>query len=716
MFPRGRLVAWLCLAVWVGAAALLLPLAGKSGEAQSTDLDGLLPRNAETTRALDRARSAFPGSDAPVAVVVYARDTGITAADRAAVEADRAAFGGAGPVVESDDGKAVMVSVPVPGRGAEVGAAVTRIRQAVADGPAGLRTAVTGSAGVEADGDEAGSGVETTLLLVTLGVVAVLLLVTYRSPVLWLVPLVVVALASQVAAAVVYLLSRHAGVTVTENSSTVMLILVFGAGTDYALLLIARYREELRRHRDRYAAMAVAWRRSVPAVLASAATVAVGLLCLLAAESNDVRGIGPVAATGIAVAFAAMTTLLPVLLVLLGRWVFWPVVPRYPAASDAGRAASEAGQAGSEAGQAGSEAGRAGSGVGRAGLWWRLAGAIGRRPRMVWTITTLVLVGLTSGVFALRLGQPADQLFTKEVESVAGLRVIERHFPGGASAPAEVIAAAPRVAEVVAAAATVDGVADVVRGDVSADGRWARVDVVLRHPPDSAAAKATVDRLRRALHALPAADALVGGQTAAALDTERGAARDNRVVMPLILLVVFAVLVLLLRALVAPLLLVASVVLSYAAAMGVVGLVCLAIGYPHVMPTLPMLGFVFLVTLGVDYSIFLMTRAREEATTVGTRDGILSALVVTGGVITSAGVVLAATFSVLLVVPYVTALHLGLVVAVGVLIDTFLVRTLLVPALAIDLGDRVWWPSAPPFQRRRSSAVSADGGRVSATP
>ena len=236
-------------------------------------------------------------------------------------------------------------------------------------------------------------------------------------------------------------------------------------------------------------------------------------------------------------------------------------------------------------------------------------------------------------------------------------------------------------------------VADVTRAGTSADGQWVRIDAVLRHPPDSAAAKATVDRLRTALHAVPAADALVGGQTAAALDTERGAGRDNWVVLPLILLAVFAVLVVLLRALVAPLLLVASVVLSYAAAMGLVGLICQAIGYPHVMPSLPMLGFVFLVTLGVDYTIFLMTRAREEVAKSGNRDGILTALAVTGGVITSAGVVLAATFSALLTVPYVTALHLGLVVAVGVLIDTFLVRTLLVPTLAIDLGDRVWWPA-----------------------
>jgi putative drug exporter of the RND superfamily len=673
---RGRTVAWLSLALWVVAAAVLLPLAGRSADAQSTDMVAQLPQNAETTRAMARARVAFPGSDAPVAVVVYARDGGLTAADRAVVEADRAAFTGLAPdqivgsAIVSADGTAVMVSVPIAGRGERVGAAVKQIRQQLADSPAGLRTAVTGSAGLEADSDEAGSGVETTLLLATVGVVAVLLLVTYRSPVLWLLPLFSVGLASQLGAGVVYLLDSYVGVTVTENSRTVMLILVFGAGTDYALLLIARYREELRRHSDRYAAMAVAWRRSFPAILASAATVAVGLLCLFAAQMNDVRSLGAVAAAGIVVAFAVMTTLLPVLLVLLGRWVFWPFVPRHSPESGADPARQH-------------------------GMWRRLADTIGRRPRRVWTLTTLVLVALTFGVFGLRLGQPADKMFTSEVESVVGLRIVEQHFPGGASAPAEVIAAAPRVDDVVAAASAVDGVADVVRAGVSADGRWVRVNVVLRDPPDSAAAKASVDRLRRVLHAVPGADALVGGQTAASVDIERAASRDNRVVMPLILVVVFAVLVLLLRALVAPLLLAGSVVLSYAAAMGVVGLVCRALGYPDMMPSLPMLGFVFLVTLGVDYTIFLMTRAREEVAKVGNREGILSALTVTGGVITSAGVVLAATFSVLLIVPYVTALHLGLIVAVGVLIDTFLVRTLLVPTLAVDLGDRVWWPARP---------------------
>jgi putative drug exporter of the RND superfamily len=684
---RGRYVAWLSLALWVAAATLLLPLAGQGAEAQSTDAVALLPRNAESTRALARVRTAFPGSDVPVAVVVYARDGGITAADRAAVAADRAAFArlapdhAPGPAVVSDDGTAVMVPVPVAGQGEQVGATVTRIKQELADGPAGLRTAVTGSAGVEADGDEAGSGVETTLLLATVGVVAALLLITYRSPVLWLVPLISVGLASQLAAGVVYLLSEHTGVTVTETGSTVMLILIFGAGTDYALLLIARYREELRRHGDRYAAMAVAWRRSVPAILASAATVAVGLLCLFAARMNDVRSLGAVSATGIVVAFAVMTTLLPVLLVLLGRWVFWPFVPRYSPTSVPDLAREHR-------------------------MWRRLADTIGRRPRMVWMLTTLLLVAASFGVLGLRLGQPTDKMFTTEVSSVTGQRIVERHFPDGASSPAEIIAAAPRADEVVAAAAAVDGVASVERVGVSADGRWVRVDAVLRHPPDSAAAAASVDRLRGALHAVPGADALVGGQTAATQDVERAAARDNRVVLPLILLVVFAVLVLLLRALVAPLVLTASVLLSYAAAMGVVGLVCRAIGYPDIMPSLPMLGFVFLVTLGVDYTIFLMTRAREEVARLGNREGILFALSVTGGVITSAGVVLAATFSVLLVVPYVTALHLGLIVAVGVLIDTFLVRTLLVPTLAVDLGDRVWWPGRP---ARRPGPRSGSG-------
>jgi putative drug exporter of the RND superfamily len=310
-------------------------------------------------------------------------------------------------------------------------------------------------------------------------------------------------------------------------------------------------------------------------------------------------------------------------------------------------------------------------------------------------VTTLVLVALVSGVFGLRFGQPADEMYTRDVGSVVGQRLVEEHYPGGTSAPAQIIAAARSTDEVVAAAVATEGVAAARPAGVSADGRQVRVEAVLDDAPDSAAAKDTVRRLRDAVHAVPGADALVGGQTATTMDVDRAASRDNVVLMPLILIVVFAVLVLLLRALVAPLLLAASVVLSFAAAMGVAGLVLQVIGYPRMAPGLPLWGYLFLVTLGVDYTIFLMTRAREEVSKTGDREGILSALTVTGGVITSAGLVLAATFATLLVLPAVMALHIGLIVAVGVLLDTFIVRTLLVPALAVDIGPRVWWPGRP---------------------
>ncbi len=689
----GRYVAWLGLALWVAAAALLTPLAGKTAEVVSTDPALVLPQNAEVTRALVRERAAFPGTDAPVAVVVYVRDSGITAQDRSAVAADRAAFAAlsraneVGPAIPSGDGKALLLSFPTAGDGPAAAAVVKQVKDRLADTPAGLDVAVTGSAGALADADEAFGGVETTLLLAAAGVVAVLLLVTYRSPVLWIVPLVSVGLASQLAAGVGYLLGRYAGVTVTDADSGIMLVLVFGAGTDYALLLIARYREELRRHADRYAAMAVAWRRSFPAILASAGTVTIGLLCLLAGRMNGVRGLGPVGAAGIVVTLAVTTTLLPALLVILGRWMFWPFVPRYSPATAAGVAPQLTSADWAPLRQAT-----------RHGIWRRLAEAIGRRPRAIWTVTTLVLAALALGVFGLRFGQPADGVYTTEVGSVAGQRLIGEHYPSGTSYPARVSTAAGSADGVVAAAAAVDGVATATRVDASADGRWVRVEAVLDDPPDSAAAKATIDRLRDAVHAVPGADAVVSGQTATTLDIERAARRDNLVLMPLILVVVFAVLVLVLRALVAPLLLAASVVLSYAAAMGVAALVFQAIGYPGIDPTLPLWGYLFLVTLGVDYTIFLMTRAREEVAKAGNRAGVLTALTVTGGVITSAGVVLAATFATLVVLPVVTALHMGLIVSIGVLLDTVVVRTLLVPTLAVDLGPRIWWPGRPARQ------------------
>jgi len=409
--------------------------------------------------------------------------------------------------------------------------------------------------------------------------------------------------------------------------------------------------------------MALAWRRSMPALLASAGTVTLGLLCLLAAQMNDVRGLGPIAAAGIAVTLAVVSTLLPALLVLLGRWVFWPFVPRFGSSSAVKRP-----------------------------LWTTL---VGKHPRAIWALATLVLAALSLGMAGLRSGQPADAVYTVEVGSVTGQRLVADHFPSGAGTPVRVIANASAADQVVAAAGAVDGVASVKSAPASSSFSLVPIEVVLNDNADSPTARATVERLRKAVHAVPGADALVGGQTASEIDIERASARDDAVLMPAILVVVLAVLVLLLRAVVAPLLLAVSVMLSYTAAMGLAGLVFQAIGYPGMQPNLPMWGYIFLVTLGVDYTIFLMTRAREEVARLGHRQGILSGLTVTGGVITSAGVVLAATFGTLALLPVVTAIQIGTIVALGVLLDTFVVRTLLVPALAIDIGPRIWWPHRP---------------------
>jgi RND superfamily putative drug exporter len=459
------------------------------------------------------------------------------------------------------------------------------------------------------------------------------------------------------------------------QSQSILTILVFGVGVDYALLLTARYREELRRHADRHDAMAVALRRSFPALLASAATVALALLCLLAADLPATRGLGPVGAIGVVAALAAMTTLLPAVLVLFGRWLFWPFVPRF-AGGVAGGVADPAGSTGHR-------------------FWRRLAGAVGRRPRAAWLGAAAVLALLTLGIGRLDVGIPAEEMFRDEVGSVTGQRLIGAHYPGGAAEPADLLVAAGAADRAAAAARAVDGVASVGGVTVSADGRWARLPVVLADAPDGRAALATVERLRDAVHAVPGGQALVGGQTAAALDTEAANARDNRVVVPLVLGVVLLILVLLLRAVVAPVMLILSVVLSYAAALGAAGFVLDALGYPRLWDAIPLQAFLFLVALGVDYTIFLMTRAREEVASRGHRAGMLRALTVTGGVITSAGIVLAATFAALCVLPLTPSVQTGVIVAAGVLLDALLVRTVLVPALALDLGERTWWPGRP---------------------
>jgi RND superfamily putative drug exporter len=683
--PAGRRAKFAMLALWIVIAAVMGPLALKLTEVQNNDTLGALPGGAETSRAAERAEAAFPAPDALVAVAVYARETGLTEADRAKVTADRAAFAGYAqggvvpPESPSENGKALLLSFPLAGSADDQAEEVGEIKDRLAaDTPAGLRTALTGSAGAQDDVFDAFGGMDTTLLLATAAAVALLLLLSYRSPVLWLVPLITAGVASQLASAVVYLVAKYGGLTVDFQSQNILTVLVLGVGVDYALLLIARYREELRRHQDRHQAMAVALRRSLPAICASAATVAAGLLCLLAAQLPSTRGLGPVGAIGIAATLIAMTTLLPAVLVLLGRWVFWPFVPRY-------------------------SADRAGHDIAEDhGVWARMARAVGRRPRTIWIGTAVALVALTLGIGNLSIGLPGDEFFTKEVGSVTGQRMIETHYAGGTIAPTDILATAGTATAVTAAARTVDGLAEVAEPERSADGRWVRIRTILAADPTSDAAIDTVSRLREAVHAVPAADALVGGDTAYELDTERTTNRDNRVVMPLILAVVFLILVALLRALVAPLLLMISVIVSYGAALGAAGFILDAIGHPRLWNALPLQTFLFLVALGVDYTIFLMTRAREESAQLGHRQGVLHALTVTGGVITSAGVVLAATFAALSVLPLVPSLQTGVIVSVGVLIDTFLVRSLLIPALSLHIGRNTWWPgrlARPPAQQ-----------------
>ncbi len=695
--PAHRMTKWVTIGLWLVLAVLVFPLAAKLADVENNEATSWLPASAETTQAVQRAEGQFPATDQLVAVVAYENPAGLTDADRAKVDADRSAFlalaqgNQVAPATVSDDGRALLLAFPLGGDEDAQEAAVTTIRDTIGrDRPAGLAAALTGSAGALADFTDAFDGLDSTLILVTAGVVAVILLITYRSPVLWLVPLISVGIADQTAAGAVYLLAKHAGLTVNGQSQGILTVLVFGAGTDYALLLIARYREELHRHRDRHDAMRVALRASFPALLASAGTVAAGMLCLLAAQLNSIRSLGPVCAVGIACGFLAMTTLLPALLVICGRWLFWPFVPRYSAEA-ASHDVTE-----------------------QHGIWGRVARLVGRRPAPIWITTAVLLGALCLGLTQLQTGLTNADQYTRKVGSVTGQEMIARHFAQGAALPADIYARTGSADAVAAVAGAVPGVSAVGAAETSVDGQWVRLPAVLADPPDSRAAEQTIIRLRTAVHAVPDAQALVGGQTASQLDINMAARHDNRVTMPLILLVVLAVLILLLRSLVAPLLLAASVVLSFGAALGTGTLIFHAIGHPRIDQGMPLLCFLFLVALGVDYTIFLMSRAREETARVGTRFGLTKALAVTGGVITSAGIVLAATFSVLIVLPLTGFLQMGLVVAVGVLMDTLLVRTLLVPALGISVGRRLWWPGR--LASRPEPPVQAAGDRPADSP
>jgi putative drug exporter of the RND superfamily len=682
-WPCGRRTKYAVVAFWLIVLALTGGLAGKLQGAERNDASAYLPASAESTQELN-LQAKFTSPNLNPAVVVYTRASGITRADLRKAEADARRFaalpavGGrvVGPI-RSRDHKALETILGADlGYNANISGFISGLNTTAAAGDPGLAVHVTGPAANAADEIKIFKGIDTTLLFATLAVVIGLLLLTYRSPVLWLLPIMSAGVALTVAEAVIYLLTKH-GLTVNGQSAGILVVLVLGAGTDYALLLIARYREELRRHSNRHQAMAVALRRAGPAIIASGMTVVIGMLCLLAAESNDISGLGPVAAIGIAVGLIAMITLLPALLVIVGRWIFWPARPRYGSAEPTA-----------------------------SGLWARAGQAISRRPRLVWAVTAVLLGCAALGMIGFKVGSlTTAQSFRGTPPSVAGEQVLARHFPAGAGEPVAVIGNASAAPELRHAIATTPGIAAVSR-PATKDG-LVYLQGTLTSQPVSQAAFATVEQVRDAVHRIPGADAKVGGGTAVTMDVESYAARDRDVIIPIVLLVVMIILGLLLRAVVAPVVLIGTVILSFAAALGLSALAFRHLfGFAGEDTSVPLFIFVFLVALGIDYNIFLMTRVREEALRSGTRSGAITGLAATGGVITSAGAVLAGTFAMLGTLSLVIFTEIGVAVAVGVLLDTIIVRSVLVTALTLDIGRWMWWPSR--LARRPAGETAAD--------
>jgi RND superfamily putative drug exporter len=682
----GRRSKLVVLGVWLAALVALGPLIGQFESKQRNEPSSFLPQDAESVRALELS-DRFPSAEGVAAISVFSRDGGLTAEDREAIAQARAELAASppegvqsvSPPRYSADGEAAVVVAQIVAAGDEevLIDAVGSIRDTVsAVAVGGLQARVTGPAGYSADASKAFEGINSTLLFTTAALVFVLLVFIYRSPVFWILPLLAVFFAEALVRGLGSLLV-DAGLVVNGQTGGILLVLVFGAGTDYALLLTARYREELHRHEDTHDAMRIAVRQAGPGILASAGTVVAALLCLSFASVSSIAGLGPVGAMGVAVAAAAMLTVLPALLLIGGRRAFWPFVPRYE-------------------GPAGPENGT----VWRRGFWGRLGAWIERRHRRVWVVTTLALLAVALGTLGLDTRLTTANSFRGDVESVEGQRLLERSFPAGASAPTTVIVTdLTRLDGVLAAAEAAPEVADV--GPVETGPPGAVFTVTLNEDPFSQEGFALVEPLREQLRAAGGDAVLVGGATAEEQDLRAAVRSDTLLLVPLVLLVVFAILVLLLRALLGPLMLIATVVLSFFAALGLSLVVFeLFADFPGEDPSYPLFAFIFLVALGIDYNIFLMARVREEAQSLPTREAMLKGLAVTGGVITSAGIVLAGTFSVLAILPLVALTQIGITVALGVLLDTFVVRSILVPALTFSLGERTWWPST---LSRRSS-------------
>ncbi|KUN28888.1 hypothetical protein AQJ23_08180 [Streptomyces antibioticus] len=677
---------WVLLGLWIAVLAIASPFASKLADVQHDRAVDYLPGSADSTQVAT-IQDRLPGGEATEMVVVYHRDSGLTAADKATAAAQIDRIAGAHQLtgrpqgVPSEDGTTLMypVASTEPGTDEKARDALVNDVRDIAHDDGGMSVDVGGPGALQTDAAEVYNALGGPLLYTTAGVVALLLILIYRSPVLWLVPLAVAGLADYLSMGVAYGVHQAFGTAVTGASSGIMTILVFGAGTDYALLLVSRYREELRRFERPYDAMAAALKGCGPAVLASSGTVAAGLLCLLAADLNSSRGMGPLGTVGILCALAAMLTLLPAVLVLLGRRVFWPLVPRYGSTPKARRS-----------------------------LFAAMGSSAERRPLAVLASGAVLLGALALGTLNLPGALKQEDSFTTKPDAVAAMETLAKAYPEQGTQPLTVLAPTGKADAVLGEVRGTRGVASAERGR-SGDG-WTEISVATTSAPQSAGETATIEALRDRLD-----DSLVGGASAQQLDLADTNARDRMIVVPLVLVSVLLILIALLRSVVAPLILVGAVVAVWGAALGIGGLVFGPVfGFEGTDPGLGLLSFVFLVALGVDYGIFLMHRMREESLK-GTEPvaAALTALRTTGGVIASAGLVLAATFAVLTNMPLVSLVELGFVIAVGVLLDTFLVRTYLVTSAAVALRRKVWWPGAlsrdpePPAPPKEPEPVAA---------
>lgn len=695
----------LVVIIWFMIAGIFGPLFGKLTSVQENNNSSFLPKGAEATQAADVIATfstkdsfnfptlvLFEGKSTPAtfeAINAHMLKVGnLTLDGTTAKISDYLAPGERVSVFPSQDGEAILANVPLDGQAISkllpndepvLPALIEALREDVKEiaEANGYTHYVTGPGGLLGDLFSAFGSIDSTLLLTTLAVVAIILIVVYRSPILWIIPLLSSLFALTMAGGIVYLLAKNDIIDVDGQSQGILSVLVIGAATDYALLLIARYREELHLHSNRFDAMRAAYKGVWEPILASGSTVAISLLILLFSQLTNTAGLGPIGAIGIVCSMFTILTLLPAFLLIFGRWIFWPRRPLFDGDDHV-----------------------------MSGSWSKIANTIERSPRKAWAITGVVLIAFALTSTTLKAdGLGTVDTFTGNPESVVGQKLLTKHFPGGQGDPTQVVVSAEKIAAVTAAVKVAPGVMDVyptldgipVEGQplppVKIVNGKAILNLTLDKAPDSVEAGNEVPEIRRLAKAADAT-ALVGGTSAVYFDVRTANNRDNRTIIPIILFVITLILGLLLRSILSAILLLGTVVLSFFATLGVCALVFNNVfGFAGADNSFPLFVFIFLVALGIDYNIFLMTRVREESIKLGTRAGVTKGVTVTGSVITSAGIVLAATFAVLGALPLVPLAQLGFAVAFGVLLDTIIVRSVLVPALVHTIGPKVWWPS-----------------------